>query len=144
MSTRPVLRESIIAALTTMEEGTEEEITALIGDTTKEAVRKAIYRMRTHKSGKMVYVKRWIRKAIRGGGHTPVYALGGCTDAPPLVNLTRNEMAQRGREKHRMLINTRRAARDGSSLASNPFAQLIRVVGAQRRTNKRTNKEDQS
>lgn len=134
MPCQPTTRRLVEEALRELRQATLHEIRAHIDrGFSDEAVRGAIQRMHRHKAGKMVYIASWNRKHTVGGDHTPVWALGNKPDAPPLENMTKAQQAKLYRAKHRMRENVKVAARDGSPLATNPFAQLLRHVGVQYR-----------
>lgn len=138
MPCQPTTRRLVEEALRELRQATLHEIRAHIDrGFSDEAVRGAIQRMHRHKAGKMVYIASWNRKHTVGGDHTPVWALGKKDDAPPLVNMTKAQQAKLYRAKHRMRENVKVAARDGSPLATNPFAQLLRHAGVQRRLSRK-------
>ena len=143
MGQRPVTRDLVIDALNAMEEGTVEEIRIWSKDqATAETLHHAIKRMKFHPKGKMIYVCRWIRKSSKGGNHIPVFRLGDLPDAERPKPLTVAEMARRYRKKAQVVYNGRRNKRNNSSLADNPFLQLIRLNGASHRVAKQGKKKE--
>lgn len=128
MSQRPVTRDAILELLAHYPEGmTKGEIAVELGKHER-AIESAIWHDRSKFGTANIRIKKYRPMRGKGGRASPVYVLGPGPDAerPDLSGIEHHRARnERYRKKNRALLNIRLRIRRGSTLAANPFAQLI-------------------
>lgn len=128
MSRAAPTRDAILALLAHYADGlTKDEIATELGKHPA-AIEASIWHDR-HKHGSAnIRIKKYRPMRGKGGRAQAVYVLGPGPDAerPDLSDIKyHRQRNERYRNKNRALLNIRLRIRRGSTLAANPFAQLI-------------------
>ena len=134
MSRPPIRRDSIVDALKKYGPISAAELAEVTG-LTRGQINWCLNHSREAHGTKFFRISSWRRQEHgKKGNLIPVYGIGRYRpDAPrPVVNTKEERRAchARYRERNRIKLLVKGRARAGSTLASNPFAQLITVAGA--------------